>query len=290
MGNRLAPSTVLQRSVGWSCEHRVRCVALQWNPPRGARTRSFDEGTNFVRLFGLSPHLSFVSRGQACQPALQLLKTMLTHPSESLYINPILSVLARQNPPNSTFLTTKTHNGVFDTSGGQTLYLFVDLKTDGASTWPAVIKALEPLRKAGYLSSVNGTVFTSGAVTVIGTGNTPLNLVQPIASRDYFWDAPVPTLNSTFSNITSLVSPIASADFAAVFGPVLGTSLNSTQLGLLRAQVATAHAKGIKLRYWDQPGWPLSTRNGIWRQLTTEGVDLINADDVEAAAGFGDEW
>lgn len=209
---------------------------------------------------------------------------------ESLYINPILSVLARQNPPNSTFLTTKTHNGVFDTSGGQTLYLFVDLKTDGASTWPAVIKALEPLRKAGYLSSVNGTVFTSGAVTVIGTGNTPLNLVQPIASRDYFWDAPVPTLNSTFSNITSLVSPIASADFAAVFGPVLGTSLNSTQLGLLRAQVATAHAKGIKLRYWDQPGWPLSTRNGIWRQLTTEGVDLINADDVEAAAGFGDEW
>jgi hypothetical protein len=64
---------------------------------------------------------------------------------ESLYINPILSVLSAQNPANSTFLSSKTHNGVFDTSAGQTLYLFVDLKTDGASTWPVVVKALEPL-------------------------------------------------------------------------------------------------------------------------------------------------
>ncbi|KUJ22427.1 uncharacterized protein LY89DRAFT_680573 [Mollisia scopiformis] len=209
---------------------------------------------------------------------------------ESLYINPILSVLQRQNPANSSFVTSKTYNGVFDTSGGQTLYLFVDVKTDGEETWPYVVKALEPLRSAGYLSSTNGSTFTSKPVTVIGTGNTPLNLVQPIASRDYFWDGPIPTLNSTFSNITSLVSPIASADFAAVFGNVIGTSLNDTQLALLRAQVKTAHDKGIMLRYWDQPGWPLSTRNGLWRQLRSEGVDLINADDIEAAAGFGDEW
>ncbi|KAE8452137.1 hypothetical protein EG329_001604 [Mollisiaceae sp. DMI_Dod_QoI] len=209
---------------------------------------------------------------------------------ESLYIDPILSVLERQNPANSSFLTERTHNGVFDTSGGQTLYLFVDVKTDGASTWPVVVKALDPLRSAGYLSYTNGTTFTSGAVTVIGTGNTPLDLVQPIESRDYFWDAPIPTLNSTFSNITSLVSPIASTDFAAVFGNVVGTSLNDTQLALLRAQVKTAHDKGIMVRYWDQPGWPISTRNGLWRQLRTEGVDLINVDDVQAAAGFGDDW
>ena len=64
---------------------------------------------------------------------------------ESLYINPILDVLERQNPTNSTFLTTPSHNGVFDTSGGQTLYLFVDVKTDGPTTFPAVVQALEPL-------------------------------------------------------------------------------------------------------------------------------------------------
>lgn len=66
--------------------------------------------------------------------------------------------------------------------------------------------------------------------------------------------------------------------------------MNETQLGSLREQVKIAHDRGIKVRYWDQPGWPLSTRDGIWRQLRTEGVDLVNADDVLAAAGFGDHW
>lgn len=64
---------------------------------------------------------------------------------ESLYINPILDVLHRQNPTTSPFLSSATHNGVFDTNGAQTLYLFVDVKTDGPSTWPYVVKALEPL-------------------------------------------------------------------------------------------------------------------------------------------------
>lgn len=64
---------------------------------------------------------------------------------ESLYINPILDTLRRQNPTNSSFLTAPTHNGVFDTNGAQTLYLFVDVKTPGNTTWPYVVKALEPL-------------------------------------------------------------------------------------------------------------------------------------------------
>ena len=64
---------------------------------------------------------------------------------ESLYINPILDTLRRQNPTNSSFLSTATKNGVFDTDVAQTLYLFVDVKTDGALTWPYVVRALEPL-------------------------------------------------------------------------------------------------------------------------------------------------
>lgn len=135
---------------------------------------------------------------------------------------------------------------------------------------------------------MNGSTVTAGAVTVIGTGNTPLDQVQGVSSRDYFYDAPIPTLNSTFSNITASVSPIASTDFAVQFGAINGT-LNATQLSLLKSQVKTAHDKGIKVRYWDQPGWPISTRNNIWKTLIGEGVDLINADDVVAGAGFSDE-
>ena len=206
---------------------------------------------------------------------------------DALYVQPLLSILHSENP--TTAFVSGTHNGVFDTASSQTLYLFVDLKTDGPSTWPAVVTALAPLRDGGWLTSAtNGTV-KNGAVTVVGTGNTPLDLVQGVSPRDYFYDAPLPLLNGSFANITSDVSPIASTDFAVVFGDVRGITLNGTQLATLRQQVATAHGKGIAVRYWDQPAWPISTRNGIWRTLRTEGVDLINADDIVAAAGFSDE-
>lgn len=204
---------------------------------------------------------------------------------DSLYIQPILDAVRRENPP-SPFIKGPTRNGVYDTSSGQTLYLFVDVKTNGLATWPYVVRALEPLRNASYLTTYNGSAVTPGPVTVIGTGNTPLSLVQPLAKRDYFYDAPIPLLNSTFSNITASVSPIASTDFAVQFGDVRGETFNATQLALLRSQVAVAHRKGIMVRYWDQPGWPVGTRNAVWRTLWSEGVDLLNVDDLEGAANF----
>ena len=82
------------------------------------------------------------------------------------------------------------------------------------------------------------------------------------------------------------MAPIASVDFAAVFGAVASGTLNSTQQQTLAEQVAAAHSKGIKARYWDQPGWPVSTRNAIWRTLASAGVDLINVDDIAAIANF----
>lgn len=206
---------------------------------------------------------------------------------ESLYISQILGVLQRENPVTP-FVPKPTHNGVYDGYSSQTLYLWVDVKTDGESTFPYVVQALQPLRSAGYLTTFNGTGITPGPVTVIGTGNTPLDQVQPVENRDYFFDAPLQSLGTTASNITKSVSPIASVDFAAVFGTINGTSFNSSQLATLRQQIATANSKGIGARYWDTPAWPISTRNGVWRTLINEGVALLNADDLLDAAGFSD--
>ncbi|KAK0287197.1 hypothetical protein LTR35_002691 [Friedmanniomyces endolithicus] len=82
------------------------------------------------------------------------------------------------------------------------------------------------------------------------------------------------------------------ADFVVQFGNVRNETFNATQLALLESQVATAHAKGIMVRYWDQPGWPVTTRNAIWRILWNAGVDLLNVDDLQAAADYwqGDEF
>ncbi|KAF2202618.1 hypothetical protein GQ43DRAFT_470732 [Delitschia confertaspora ATCC 74209] len=209
---------------------------------------------------------------------------------ESLYVNPILDTLHRQNPITN-FVTSPTRNGVFDADAGQTLYLFVDIKTGPMDTWSAVLSALSPLVREDYLSIYDGKTFKSGPVTIIGTGNAPLSTIQstPLSEsnpRYAFYDAPLPLLSSTFDNITRFDSPIASTNFAAQFGNVVMETMNSTQLDLLREQVTTAHEKGIKVRYWNQPSWPIGTRNAVWRTLIDEGVDFINVDDLAGAAAF----
>jgi hypothetical protein len=169
---------------------------------------------------------------------------------DSLYIQPILSVLKKQNP-SSPFVPAPTHNGVFDTSSGQTLYLWVDVKTNGTTTWPYVVKALEPLRQGGWLTKYNGTGITNGTVTVIGTGNTPRDQVESQNNRDYFFDGPLSTLNSSAnSNITQFLSPIASTSFLQSFGWPKDGKLNDTALAKLRGQISSAGARGIGTRYW----------------------------------------
>ncbi|OJD33467.1 altered inheritance of mitochondria protein [Diplodia corticola] len=223
----------------------------------------------------------------------------LTHARtlSALYISPILDTLQRENPTTSFVSSSATKNGVFDTSSSQTLYLWIDLKTAASPTFAAVRAALAPLRRAGYLTTFhpsNGSL-VAGPVTVIGTGNTRLEDVldqtndeDEVAARDVFFDAPLAALPDQVTGPE--VSPVASADFGAVFGgDVRGAgvpALNATQLATLREQVGEAHKRGVGARYWGAPGWPVGTRNAVWRTLLDEGVDLLNVDDLEGAAGF----
>lgn len=160
----------------------------------------------------------------------------------------------------------------------------MDIKTDGVKAWPYVLKALEPLRERDWLTTVNGSTIKPGPVTIIGTGSSPLSLIAPVNLRDYFFDGPL--LNLEAQNITRAISPIASAAFSSAIGQIHGTGLNATQKKTLEKHVKDAHDKGISVRYWDLPSWPISTRNKVWRELVTAGVDLLNVDDLEAAAGF----
>ncbi|CAI7611826.1 unnamed protein product [Penicillium pancosmium] len=209
---------------------------------------------------------------------------------ENLYINPILDVLERQNP-DSPFLTGPTKNGVWDTDTAQTLYFFIDVKTSGHETFEAVIKALEPLRQKGYLTTLKGgETVENGPVTIIGTGDTPLDMVLPVKDRDYFFDAPLDALaDSKYSKVDHRVSPIASTNFVKAVGqvnidtePVLGDE----QLKALRSQISLAKERGIGARYWNTPNWPVRQRNLVWRTLLQEGVGLLNADDLDAVASF----
>ncbi|WEW56070.1 Altered inheritance of mitochondria protein 6 [Emydomyces testavorans] len=212
-----------------------------------------------------------------------------TRTLKSLYISQLLEILKRQNPRNN-FVPSATRNGVFDTNPVQTLYLFIDIKTDGVETWKYVSQELQPLRDLGYLTKVQDGNSIPGPITVIGTGNTPLSLIAGLENRDYFYDAPLADLGkSQFQNITSLISPIASTSFDEAVGAVNSDKedpLTSAQLETLRGQIKTAKSKGIGARYWETPGWPIRKRNEIWRVLLKEGVALLNVDDLDAVGEF----
>ncbi|KAL8822836.1 MAG: hypothetical protein Q9191_006438 [Dirinaria sp. TL-2023a] len=111
-----------------------------------------------------------------------------------LYIDPIVNILEGQNPITSFYNSSETRNGVFDTDPEQTLILLIDFKSPGAALFPHVVSALAPLRDRNFLTRRNGSSIIPGPVTVVGTGNTPFELVDSSTANpdgDIFFDAPL---------------------------------------------------------------------------------------------------
>lgn len=114
---------------------------------------------------------------------------------DSLYINPLLEILSKQNPKSTIFPDDIPQpHGVFDTDPEQTLILLIDFKTSGSAIWPYVQSALQPLREKNYLTRFNGMQTIRGPITIVGTGNTPFDLVNSEETNplhDVFFDAPL---------------------------------------------------------------------------------------------------
>lgn len=121
----------------------------------------------------------------------------------SLYIEPLLNILSKQNPTTPFHDGKSSLNGVFDTRPEQSLVLLIDFKTPGVDLWPYVLSALKPLRERRYLTHVDGDRIVQRPITVVGTGNTPFELVSSKASNpdfDVFYDAPIGTMDEAEGN------------------------------------------------------------------------------------------
>ena len=225
----------------------------------------------------------------------------------SLYISPLLEILSHQNPTTSFHPNGNTSlDGVFDTTPEQSLVLLIDFKTDGPELWPHILSALEPLRARNYLSHLNGTQMIRRPLMIVGTGNTPFELLSSKTSNphlDVFFDAPLDAMwgskeeRPALANSSSqdMLQPMdqdlfnatnsyyASASFTDTVGYPWQGQLTNEQLSLIRGQLAGAHKRGLKARYWELPFWPIVLRNHIWEVLVKEGIDLLNVDDLAAA-------
>ena len=98
-----------------------------------------------------------------------------------------------------------------------------------------------------------------------------------------FFDGPLGNLNSTFG---PSVCPIASGDYQVLVGWDGLTALNSTIQKKIADIVDRAHFLGVKTRFWDTPLYPIYARDAVFRALLEGGSDILNADDLEAAASF----
>ncbi|KAF7197929.1 Altered inheritance of mitochondria protein 6-like [Pseudocercospora fuligena] len=236
----------------------------------------------------------------------------------NLYINPLVDLLDKMNP-NSTFSPNTTGHGVFDEDPNQSLILLVDFKTNGRDTYPYVHKQLEALREKDYLTYHDGNEIQKRPVTVVGTGNTPFDMVVSEKRRDIFFDAPLDkmweparssersesdeplSLTSTIAfsggqgnvgtglvtsadDFNSTNSYYASVSFTKTVGFVWRGHLSHKQMDIIRGQIRGAQRRGLKARYWDTPGWPINLRNHIWHVLMKEGADMLNVDDLKGAA------
>ncbi|KAI1821557.1 hypothetical protein F4861DRAFT_532861 [Xylaria intraflava] len=217
----------------------------------------------------------------------------------SLYVNPLVEILQKKNAAAPFRYNTSSHSavGVFDADPEQGIVLLVDIKTDGTKALDYVQAQLAPLRANNWLTYVKDGFIHKRQVTVVGTGSTPFDmLLQNSTYRDIFFDAPLNKLYEdpytsgprgdgpdmpTVYNMTN--SFYASVNFKQAVGFVW-SRLSQKQLRLIRGQIKGAHRRGLKVRYWNTPAWPISLRNKIWDVLEEEGADVLNVDDLEDAA------
>ncbi|SPJ75097.1 uncharacterized protein FTOL_04828 [Fusarium torulosum] len=194
----------------------------------------------------------------------------------SMYIRPLMELLQSQNIDRDPSLPPR---GVYGRKPDQSMVLLVDLKSNPNTSWPLLLKRLEPLRQKGWLSHVHDGKFVSRPITVVGTGDTEVRLVnEETPSRDLFFDAPLDQLEEGLYD--SLNSYYTSVSFEKSIGKVSSKGLKLEQLEKLRGQISQAHNRGLKTRYWGMPYWPLQVRNQLRDTLIDEGVDVLNADDL----------
>ncbi|WFD25834.1 hypothetical protein MNAN1_000800 [Malassezia nana] len=185
-------------------------------------------------------------------------------------------------------------NGYFSLGVGNTqpIQLLVDVKNDANRSWPLIVKALEPLRRRGFLTRYDHGKIIPGPVIVVGTGATPIDQVAPKHERDVFFDCemsklhePMPKIHGVQYEWNSTLCPIASTDFVSAALNYTGIQAPSKKVNAsLSRLIDEAHKRGIKTRFWDTPAWPIYARDRVNRLLLELGSDWINADDLQGVA------
>ena len=200
------------------------------------------------------------------------------HTLSHMYLDPLLSILSRQNPSNS---SQNSINGVYGQEPNRTLVLLVDFKVTDSKTWPLLLEKLQPFREHGWLSHIDDGSFISRPITIVVSGSARLEDVDENPSRDVFFDAPLNHLDKKPYNSNN--SYYGSVAFKKSIGHPGSNGLSEEQLVKVRRQIHNGHNLGLKVRYFAISAKRGKQRDDLWRVLMNEGVDSLNVDDLEHA-------
>ncbi|KAF2992909.1 Altered inheritance of mitochondria protein 6 [Curvularia kusanoi] len=198
----------------------------------------------------------------------------------NLYLKPLWRMFNKLNVSQASDGDREV--GLFDRDPNVSVVLLIDFKNDGHAIWPAVLTQLQPFRERNWLTFYDGDRLHRGPLTIVGTGNTPLELVLSMSTdRFVFFDAPLTSVSNITYNYTN--SYYASASLKDAIGKLWLNRLSVEQEKTIKEQIETAGDKSLESRYWDTPQWPISVRDMLWFKLTELGVGALNVDDLAAA-------
>jgi len=159
---------------------------------------------------------------------------------------------------------------------GPAFLLFVDLKSEGESTYAALHRQLSPY--ADILTRYSNGETHAGPVTIIVSGNCPRATLAAQSLRLAACDGRRVDFDS---DVSKTLVPVISERWGGLFawrgsGPVPEKDANK-----LKELVGKAHARGRLVRFWGAPDNPEA-----WKVLCEAGVDLINTDKLTGLRDF----
>lgn len=152
--------------------------------------------------------------------------------------------------------------------GGPTLYLLIDVKTEGRPTYAAVDKLLA--QYGDMLSVTRDGKHSAGAVTVVISGNCDRETILQQKVRYAGIDGRPSDLDS---EVPAALMPWISASWGLLFRWKGEGAMPESERRKLRDLVGKAHRHGRMVRFWATP-----ESAEVWQELLDAQVDLLNTD------------
>lgn len=151
---------------------------------------------------------------------------------------------------------------------GTEFTLLVDIKADAEGSYAALKSVLS--QYPGLFTRFTDTNRTPGAITIILSGNRPLERVK---SEPVRWCGIDGRLSDLDTNPSPFLIPWVSDSWRPTFQWFREERLTEADRIRLREYVRRTHDQGRKIRFWGVQDEPFA-----WQELNDAGVDLINTD------------